>query len=106
MKITKDELLSKVREHGGETPDDFTISLLEDIADSVDNLDTSESDELRGKNEELGKTITELQSAYDSLKKAYADRFTLKNEEVNEVIEESEEPKEEIEGTETYESIF
>lgn len=88
MKMTKDELLAKVREQGGESPDDFTISLLEDISDSMD--------------EAIVETLTaekqKLEEDYTALKKAYADRFTIK--------EDDKSKEDEVEVVETYDSIF
>lgn len=112
MKRSKDELLNAIREHGGDTPDDFTIAMLEDIADSFIEGDNSEELEalrsanadLTAANESLTTASAELQASYDSLKKAYADRFTLKEEEVEEGAKD--EPAEEEVSTESYDSIF
>lgn len=103
MKRTKEEILQTIREHGGDTPDDFTISMLEDIADSfvdvVETVDTA--DELA--------TLTEahenLQKAYDALKKSYADRFVLKEDEIETKTEEEKE-EEAAESVDSYDSIF
>ena len=88
MKLTKDELLAKVRENGGDSPDDFTIGLLEDISDSMD--------------EKIVETLTEekskIEEAYTALKKAYADRFTIKDDDKSK--------EDEVEVVETYDSIF
>lgn len=112
MKRSKDELLNAIREHGGETPDDFTIAMLEDIADSFTDGDNSEELEslrsanadLTAANESLTTASAELQASYDSLKKAYADRFTLKEEDVEEGKKDDEPAEEEV--TESYDSIF
>ena len=112
MKRSKDELLNAIREHGGETPDDFTIAMLEDIADSFIEGDNSEELEslrsanadLTAANESLTTASAELQASYDSLKKAYADRFTLKEEDVEESTKDDEPAEEEV--TESYDSIF
>lgn len=112
MKRSKEELLNAVREHGGDTPDDFTISMLEDIADSFIEGDNSEeleslksvNAELTAANESLTAATAELQASYDSLKKAYADRFTLKEEDVEEETKDDEPAEEEV--TESYDSIF
>jgi len=112
MKRSKEELLTAIREHGGESPDDFTIAMLEDIADSFSDGDNSEELEtlrtanadLVAANESLTTASAELQASYDSLKKAYADRFTLKENEVEE--ETKDEPAEEEVSTESYDSIF
>ena len=88
MKMTKDELLAKVREQGGESPDDFTISLLEDISDSMDEaiVDTLTAEKQK------------LEEDYTALKKAYADRFTIK--------EDDKSKEDEVEVVETYDSIY
>ena len=112
MKRSKEELLNAVREHGGETPDDFTIAMLEDIADSFNDGDNSEEIEslksanadLAAANESLTTASAELQASYDSLKKAYADRFTLKEEDVEEGKKDDGPAEEEV--TESYDSIF
>lgn len=112
MKRSKDELLNAIREHGGDTPDDFTIAMLEDIADSFIEGDNSEeleslktaNAELTAANESLTTATAELQASYDNLKKAYADRFTLKEEDVEEETKDDEPAEEEV--TESYDSIF
>lgn len=112
MKRSKEELLNAVREHGGDTPDDFTIAMLEDIADSFIEGDNSEeleslksaNAELTAANESLTTATAELQASYDNLKKAYADRFTLKEEDVEEGRKDEEPAEEEV--TESYDSIF
>lgn len=112
MKRSKDEILNSIREHGGETPDDFTISMLEDITDSFNEGDNSEELEslksanadLTAANESLTTATAELQASYDSLKKAYADRFTLKEEDVEENKKDDEPEEEKV--TESYDSIF
>ena len=108
MKKSKDELLEAVRAHGGENPDDFTIAMLEDIADSFDVPEvedkTAEVEALTSANEELKVAQASLQAAYDSLKKSYADRFTLKEEEKEKEDKEDEGPQPET--TETFDSIF
>lgn len=106
MKKTKDELLEAIRTHGGEEPDDFTISMLEDISDSFTDapeVDTSEIDALKAANAELEAAKSGAEAALAALKKAYADRFTLKEEEIKE--EEKDEDEEE-EFTDTFDSIF
>jgi len=102
MKRTKEELLKTVREHGGETPDDFTVALLEDITDSFEEFDV---DALVQKEQELAdmtKQRDELQTKYDTLHKSYADRFVIKDDDGK-----GEPEKKEPEVTkETYDSIF
>lgn len=61
MKLSKDELIAKI--NGYEIDDNIKIELMEDVTDS---FDTSETDELKTK--------------YEELKQKYKDRF-LKGEE-------------------------
>lgn len=110
MKLSKEELLTKVREHGGENPDDFTISMLEDIADSIDESavdNSAELEALKTANSELTAAKETLQAAYDALKVAYADRFTLKEEEVKEEpVDEEEKEREAAESIDSCNDIF
>lgn len=41
-KLTKDELIEKVRKYVGDRTDDETIEILEDISDSIDSSDADE----------------------------------------------------------------
>ena len=82
MKMTGEELVAKIREHSGESPDEFTIEIMGDITDSFDNSAEAELEKLR--------------ADYDKLKKDYADRFVVK--------EKPDEQPEEV--VETYDSIF
>lgn len=110
MKKTKEELLEAVRAHGGETPDDFTIAMLEDIADSFDAPEvedkTAEVEALTAANAELTAAKDSLEEAYNALKKSYADRFTLKEEEKTEEDKAEEDNEPEPETLETFDSIF
>lgn len=114
MKRSKEELLAMIRERGGESPDEFTISLLEDITDSMEVGENAEElDNLKNANAELAAakdaleaSSAELQIAYDNLKKSYADRFVLRSEEVEGEGKKVEEVKEEEIIKETYDSIF
>lgn len=109
MKRSKEELLQAVREHGGDAPDDFTIALLEDIADSVSDVvdRTDEVNALTAANAELATAKDTLQAAYDNLRKSYADRFTLSDKEVkDETQTEEEKIEEEAAQVESYDSIF
>ena len=107
MRITKDELLAKVREHGGDNPDEFVIGLLEDITDSMDvTVDNSaELNQLRASYDTLNTAHAELTASYDALKKSYADRFTVKDVE-HSANEPEPDPETESEDTETFDSIF
>ena len=75
MKPSKDELISKI--NGYEIDDNVKIELMEDVTDSFENpVDTSETDDLKAK--------------YEELKQKYKDRF-LKCEETEK--EETENPE-------------
>lgn len=51
-KLSKDELLEKVRTYVGDRTDDETIEIIEDISDSIDS---SDADEWKQKCEEIDK---------------------------------------------------
>jgi hypothetical protein len=51
-KLSKDELIEKVRKYVGDRTDDETIEIIEDISDSIDS---SDADEWRQKFEENDK---------------------------------------------------
>lgn len=51
-KLTKDELIDKVRKYVGDRTDDETIEIIEDISDSIDS---SDGDEWKQKFEENDK---------------------------------------------------
>lgn len=51
-KLSKDELIEKVKKYVGDRTDDETIEIIEDISDSIDSSDT---DEWRQKFEENDK---------------------------------------------------
>lgn len=81
MKLTKEELISRIKAYTGDRTDDDTLSLMEDVSDSL-TVDDSE----------------DWHTKYDDLAKKYKDRFTEsvkidddkkddeKEEEVNEDI--------------------
>ena len=52
-KLSKDELIEKVRKYVGDRNDDETIEIIEDISDSIDS---SDADEWKQKYEENDKT--------------------------------------------------
>ena len=67
-KLSKGDLLKKVKEVLGEDATDEQISLLEDISDS---MDTSSSDELETTKRSLAQAQTDLKE----FKQKYRDRF-------------------------------
>lgn len=66
-KLSKDELIEKVRKYVGDRKDDDTIEIIEDISDSIDS---SEADEWKKKYEENDKMWRDK----------YISRFTEKKE--------------------------
>lgn len=104
MKRTKEELLKVVREHGGETPDDFTTALLEDITDSFEEFDVDALVKAEQDLADMTKARDELQTKYDALHKSYADRFVITDKDGDDGNKDNE--KETEVTTETYDSIF
>lgn len=109
MKKSKDELLQSIREHGGDSPDDFVVSLLEDVTDSfVEAVDNSaEIAAMQATIGELTAAKDTLQAAYDAMKRSYADRFTLTENEVkNETETKEDKEREAAESVDSFDSIF
>lgn len=78
MKLSKDELIAKI--NGYEIDDNVKIELMEDVTDSFENnVDTSETDELKAK--------------YEELKQKYKDRFLKGEETEKETKEETDNPE-------------
>ena len=81
-KLSKDELIKKVRKYVGDRTDDETIEIIEDISDSIDS---SDADEWKQKYEENDKMWRDK----------YISRFLEKNEdELDTPTEHEEEEKE------------
>lgn len=89
-KLSKEELLEKVRKYIGDRTDDKTIEIIEDISDSVD---TDDSDEWKRKYEENDKMWRDK----------YISRFYDKKEEELETPTEHEEDEKEYSS---YEDLF
>jgi hypothetical protein len=81
MKLSKEELISKINELP--IDDEVKISLLEDVTDSMEVTDNSETEELRAK--------------YEELKNKYKERFLQGENETTEETEKEEELTEEEE---------
>lgn len=79
-KLTKDELIEKVKKYVGDRTDDETIEIIEDISDSIDS---SDADEWKQKFEELDKTWRDK----------YISRFLEKKEDDPDTPTEHEEEK-------------
>lgn len=88
-KLSKDELIEKVKKYVGDRTDDETIEIIEDITDSID---TSDADEWKQKYEENDKMWRDK----------YVSRFFDKKEEDPETSTEHEEEKE----YNSYEDLF
>lgn len=81
-KLSKDELIEKVRKYAGDRTDDETIEIIEDISDSIDS---SDADEWKKKFEENDKMWRDR----------YISRFVEKKEdELDTPTEHEEEEKE------------
>lgn len=80
-KLSKDELIEKVRKYVGDRKDDETIEIIEDISDSIDS---SEADEWKKKYEDNDKMWRDK----------YISRFVEKKEDEPDPPTEHEEEKE------------
>lgn len=89
-KLSKDELIEKVKKYVGDRTDDETIEIIEDITDSID---ASDADEWRQKYEENDKMWRDK----------YVSRFFDKKEEDLETPTEHEEEEKEYNS---YEDLF
>lgn len=89
-KLSKNELIEKVKKYVGDRTDDETIEIIEDITDSID---TSDADEWRQKYEENDKMWRDK----------YVSRFFDKKEEDLEIPTEHEEEEKEYNS---YEDLF
>ena len=89
-KLSKDELIKKVKNYVGDRTDDETIEIIEDITDSID---TSDADEWKRKYEENDKMWRDK----------YVSRFFDKKEEDLETPTEHEEEEKEYNS---YEDLF
>lgn len=89
-KLSKDELIEKVRKYVGDRKDDETIEIIEDIADSIDS---SEADEWKKKYEENDKMWRDK----------YISRFVEKKEDEPDTPTEHEEEEKEYNS---FEDLF
>lgn len=89
-KLSKDELIEKVKKYVGDRTDDETIEIIEDITDSID---TSDADDWKRKYEENDKMWRDK----------YVSRFFDKKEEDLETPTEHEEEEKEYNS---YEDLF
>lgn len=96
MKLSKVELLEKVKKYIGERTDDESIEIIEDISDSFDT-ETENVEEVKREYEEKLKVLDE------TWRKKYTDRFFSNL--TPEDREEEEEEEEEEEKTE-YSELF
>lgn len=89
-KLSKDELIEKVKKYVGDRTDDETIEIIEDITDSID---TADADEWKQKYEENDKMWRDR----------YVSRFFDKKAEDSETPTEHEEEEKEYNS---YEDLF
>lgn len=81
MKLSKEELSAKINDL--DIDEEIKIGLMEDIADSIENSETSDDGELE-----------ELKIKYESLREKYKERFLKSDVEVEEKEEEKEDDEE------------
>ena len=89
-KLTKNELIEKVRKYVGDRTDDETIEIIEDISDSIDS---SDADEWKQKFEENDKMWRDK----------YISRFLEKKEDELDTLTEHEEEEKEYNS---FEDLF
>lgn len=89
-KLSKDELIEKIKKYVGDRKDDETIEIIEDISDSIDS---SDADEWKQKYKENDKMWRDK----------YVSRFFSKKEEERETPTEHEEEEKEYNS---YEDLF
>ena len=89
-KLSKDELIEKVRKYVGDRTDDETIEIIEDISDSIDS---SDADEWKQKYEENDKMWRDK----------YISRFLEKKEDELDTASEHEEEEKEYNS---FEDLF
>lgn len=89
-RLTRDELIEKVRKYVGDRTDDETIEIIEDISDSIDS---SDADEWRQKFEENDKMWRDK----------YISRFLEKKEDELDTLTEHEEEEKEYNS---FEDLF
>lgn len=101
MVLTREDLIGRIRERIGEGIEDADISLLEDIADTYDDLKdrAGDTENWREKYDELDRTW----------RQKYIDRFNGKVESDADFVEAPEDADEtvlEYEAPKTYEELF
>ena len=89
-KLSKDELIEKVKKYVGDRTDDETIEIIEDISDSIDS---SDADEWKKKYEENDKMWRDK----------YISRFFEKNDQENEDATNEDDDEKEYK---TFEDLF
>lgn len=90
-KLSKDELLEKVRKYVGDRTDDETLAIIEDISDS---FDSSDADEWKQKYEEND----------NMWRDKYISRFFEKND--DEIEDPTDEKDDEEKEYKTFEDLF
>lgn len=101
MVLTREDLISRIRDRIGEGIEDADISLLEDIADTYDDLK-----DRAGDNENWREKYDELDRSW---RQKYIDRFNGKVESDADFVEAPEDAHEtvlEYEAPKTYEDLF
>ena len=88
-KLSKDELIEKVKKYVGDRTDDETIEIIEDISDSIDSSDADEWKKKYEKNDKMWRD-------------KYISRFFEKNAEENEDPTDEDDEKE----YKTFEDLF
>lgn len=89
-KLSKDELIEKVKKYVGDRTDDETIEIIEDISDSIDSSDADEWKQKYMENDKMWRD-------------KYISRFLEKNEDEPQTLTE---PEEEEKEYNSFEDLF
>lgn len=98
MKLTREELLEKVKNYVGERNDDVSLELIEDISDSF--VDTESAEDTEKIKTEYEAKIADLDSEW---REKYKARFFSKDENEDDVEDEEEE---EVKEKTDYSDLF
>lgn len=89
---TTQEIIDELRESFGESPDDIHLAMLEDVSDTLIDLNEKSGEDWKTKYEENDK----------AWRKRYTDRFSGKDDTESDPIGDDSEPPKSL----TYESLF
>ena len=98
MKLSKEDLMRKLSDIIGERNDDDAIAFIEDVSDTIDDLEKKDPEDWKAKYEELDNTW----------RKRYKERFfsELPEEHTEEISDQLEDQTEDLEKDLTFDALF